>query len=135
MTTLPPILIVTDRGHLVAYRLLPGAGPEVLRRADFSEGTDKISEIMTDQAGRLASGGTEGHRMSAAERPRLVLELETRCVRHIAEHITELLTAYSDGPVTDIGCGDLEVLQVFDLNDYTGFDLSARGLDLALTER
>lgn len=95
MTTLPPILIVTDRGHLVAYRLLPGAGPEVLRRADFSEGTDKISEIVTDQAGRFASGGTEGHRMSAAERPRLVLELETRCVRHIAEHITELLTAYS----------------------------------------
>lgn len=95
MTTLPPILIVTDRGHFVAYRLLPGAGPEVLHRADFSEGTDKISEIVTDQAGRFPSGGTDGYRQSAMERPKLVLELETRCVRHIAEHITEVLTAYS----------------------------------------
>ena len=49
--------------------------------------------------------------------------------------LAPVLTAYSDGPVTDIGCGDLEVLQVFDLNDYTGFDLSARGLDLARSKR
>lgn len=95
MTTLPPILIVTDRGHFVAYRLHPGESPQVLQRADFSEGTDKISEIVTDQAGRFASGGVNGSRHSAAERPKLVLELESRCVRHIAERITEVLTEHS----------------------------------------
>ena len=49
--------------------------------------------------------------------------------------LAPVLAAYSDGPVTDIGCGDLEVLQVFDLADYTGFDLSTTGLDLARSKR
>jgi hypothetical protein len=95
MTTLPPILIVTDRGHFVAYRLHPGESPEVLQRADFSEGTDKLSEMVTDQAGRFGSGGMDSSRHSAAERPKLVLELESRCVRQIAAHITEVLTEHA----------------------------------------
>ena len=97
MTTLPPILIVTDRGHFVAYHVNSGSVPEVIDRAAFSEGTEKISELVTDQAGRFPSGGTDGYRQSAIERPRLELELQMRCVRHIAERITELLNTHSGG--------------------------------------
>ncbi len=97
MSTLPPILIVTDRGHLVAYHVKSGSVPEVIDRAAFSEGTEKISELVTDQAGRFPSGGTDGHRQSAMERPRLELELQLRCVRHIAERITELMSTHSGG--------------------------------------
>ncbi|MES2467543.1 MAG: host attachment protein [Verrucomicrobiota bacterium] len=97
MTTLPPILIVTDRGHFVAYHVTSASVPEVIDRAVFSEGTEKISELVTDQAGRFPSGGTDGHRQSAIERPRLELELQMRCVRHIAERITELLSTHSGG--------------------------------------
>ena len=96
MTTLPPILIVTDRGHFIAYRFHNGAVVEVLHHAAFNEGTDKISEIVTDQAGRFASGGTEGYRHSAAERPKMVIELESRCVRHIAEEIAKVLTGHRE---------------------------------------
>ena len=49
--------------------------------------------------------------------------------------LAPVLTAYGEAPVTDIGCGDLEVLRVFDLADYTGFDLSPSGLDLARAKR
>ena len=85
MITLPPILIVSDRGHFIADRFQDGSVVEVLDHQDFSEGTDKISELVTDQAGRFASGGTDGYRHSAAERPTMVMELENRCVRHITE--------------------------------------------------
>ena len=94
MTTLPPILIATDRGHFVAYHVNSGTVPEVIDRTAFSEGTEKISELVTDQAGRFPSGGTDGYRQSAMERPRLELELEMRCVRHISQRITELLTTH-----------------------------------------
>lgn len=49
--------------------------------------------------------------------------------------LAPVLNAYSERPVVDIGCGDLEVLRVFDLDDYTGYDLSPRGLDLARAKR
>lgn len=49
--------------------------------------------------------------------------------------LAPVLAIYADRPVTDIGCGDLEVLRVFDLHDYRGFDLSPSGLDLARSKR
>lgn len=92
MSTLPPILIVTDRGHFIAYRFLNDEVVSVLSHTAFSEGTDKLSEIVTDQAGRFASGGTDGYRHSAAERPKMIMELETRCVRHISDEIAKVLS-------------------------------------------
>lgn len=94
MTTLPPILIITDRGHFIAYRYHDDSVVETLHHTSFSEGTDKISEIVTDQAGRFASGGTDGYRHSAAERPKMVIELEARCVRHISEEISKVLSEH-----------------------------------------
>ncbi|SFA50009.1 Methyltransferase domain-containing protein [Paracoccus halophilus] len=49
--------------------------------------------------------------------------------------LAPVLTAHADRPVVDIGCGDLEVMHVFGLRDYRGFDLSASGLDLARAKR
>ena len=94
MITLPPILIVSDRGHFIADRFQDGSVVEVLDHQDFSEGPDKISELVTNQAGRFASRGTDGYHHSAAERPTMVMELENRCVRHIAEAITTVLTTH-----------------------------------------
>ncbi|MES2708407.1 MAG: host attachment protein [Verrucomicrobiota bacterium] len=95
MYTLPPTLIVTDRGHFVAYRLHPDSGPEVIDHATFSEGVDKISEQVTDKQGSFMSGGPGGKIHSAPERQHLVAELENRCVRQIADRIQKLLQGYS----------------------------------------
>lgn len=93
MKTLPPILIATDRGHFVAYRIHPDSHPEVLDSDTFSEATDKMSEQLTDRAGGFPGGaGIGGTGNSAAERPKLAAELEMRCVRHIADHIRNVLT-------------------------------------------
>ena len=94
MITLPPIFIVTDRSHFIADRFQDGSVVEVLDHQDFSEGTDKISELVTDQAGRFASGVTGCYLHSAAERPTMVMQLENGCVRHIAEAITTVLTTH-----------------------------------------
>ena len=96
MITLPPILIVSDRGHFIADRFQDGSVVEVLDHQDFSEGTDKISELVTDQDGRFASGVTGCYLHSAAERPTMVMQLENGCVRHIAEAITTVLTTHPE---------------------------------------
>jgi SAM-dependent methyltransferase len=49
--------------------------------------------------------------------------------------LAPVLAAFAERPVVDIGCGDLEVLRVFDLRDYHGYDLSPSGLELARTKR
>lgn len=49
--------------------------------------------------------------------------------------LAPVLAAFADRPVVDIGCGDLEVLRVFDLSDYQGYDLSPTGLELARAKR
>mgnify|MGYP000529399321 CR=1 FL=1 len=51
-----------------------------------------------DFRGQMFQDGLkDGHRQSAMERPRLELELQMRCVRHIAERITELLSTHPGG--------------------------------------
>ena len=49
--------------------------------------------------------------------------------------LAPILDAYSDSLIVEIGCGDLELLRVFDLDDYTGYELSTSGLDLARARR
>jgi hypothetical protein len=95
MYTLPPTLIVTDRGHFVAYRLHPDSGPEVIDHATFTEGVEKISEQVTDKEGSFQSGGNGAGKVHAsAERLHLQAELEQRCVRQIGERIQSVLTQY-----------------------------------------
>lgn len=89
MKNLPSIIIVTDRGHLIAYRTTENDSLQRIESTSFAEGEQKISEIVTDQAGAFGMSGTPG--TGSAERMGLVAELEMRCFRQIAEKIAEIL--------------------------------------------
>ncbi len=89
MTAIPPILIVADRGHLVAYRNTERHSLEEIDHADFAEGNQKISEIVTDQAGAFTNSGTPG--TGTYESMPLIAELEARSFRKIAEKVREVI--------------------------------------------
>ena len=89
MKPLPPIIIATDRGRLVAYRLDEADHPKVLATEEFVEGNRKLSELVTDQAGAFPMTGSVG--TAAAERLPLVAELEVRCFRKIAGTVHRIL--------------------------------------------
>jgi hypothetical protein len=89
MKTLPPVIIATDRGHLIAYRLEEGDRPRVLATEEFTEGNTKLSDLVTDQAGAFPMTGSIG--TGSAERMPLVAELEMRCFRKISEKIHSIL--------------------------------------------
>ena len=89
MKTLPPVLIVTDRGRLVAYRYEEQDRPRVIATAEFEEGNRKLSELVTDQAGAFPNTGSTG--TSAAERLPLEAELEVRCFRKISDTVHDIL--------------------------------------------
>ncbi len=94
MKSLPPVIIVTDRGRLVAFRSAEGQ----LRRiasVEFEEGNRKLSELVTDQAGAFPNTGSTG--TSSAERLPLVAELEVRCFRKISDTIHEVLATEQPG--------------------------------------
>ncbi len=89
MKTPPPIIIAADRGRLIAYRLDEGDRPKVLATEEFAEGNSKLSELVTDQAGAFPMTGSVG--TGSAERMPLVAELETRCLRKIADTVHRIL--------------------------------------------
>ena len=97
MNTLPPILIVTDRGHFVAYRLHPEGAAEVIDHTTFTEGVEKLGAQVTDKEGsfQTGSGGATGKVHASGERLHLVAELEHRCIRLIAERVQKLLHEYT----------------------------------------
>jgi hypothetical protein len=89
MKPLPSLLVVADRGRVLSY-LTAGTGvPELFSSTTFKEGTKKLSELVTDQAGAFPNTGSVG--TSSAERLPLVAELEVRCFRLIAEEVDQLL--------------------------------------------
>jgi len=88
MNKLPSLIIVTNRGHLVAYRPTETGSLQRIDTAAFSEGTDKISEIVTDQAGAFPMTGPG---TGSYESLPLVEELEVRCFRRIAEKIADII--------------------------------------------
>jgi len=98
MNTLPPLVIVADRGHLKAFK--PGAerGLQLLHTTDFKEGLEKLSEQLTDQAGAFPDGGTMGHGTSTAERLTLVDEIDSRIFRRIGQVIDQLHSEHTPGP-------------------------------------
>jgi hypothetical protein len=89
MNKIPSLIIVTNRGHLVAYRPTDTGSLQRIDSAEFSEGTDKISEIVTDQSGAFPMTGSQG--TGSYESLPFVAELEVRCFRRIAEKIGEII--------------------------------------------
>ncbi|MCW1886051.1 host attachment protein [Luteolibacter flavescens] len=89
MRPLPSILVVADRGKVLAYLTGEDDVPRLHATTTFKEGTEKISDLVTDQAGAFPTPG--GHGTSSAERLPLKEELEARCIRQIASMIEEWL--------------------------------------------
>jgi hypothetical protein len=88
---LPSLLIVADRGQMLAYAIdekRRGPVPRLIDSLEFSEGRQKLSEQLTDKAGAFPAGN--GQATASAERMTLTAELEMRTFRHIAERITTL---------------------------------------------
>jgi hypothetical protein len=90
---LPSLIVLANRGHLVAYKSSEDDVLTRIREESFSEGTEKLSDIVTDQAGAFPVGGTVG--TALAERLPLLAEIEMRCFRQIADIISELYVAHS----------------------------------------
>lgn len=89
MKTLPSIVIVADRGHLLAYRSNENGGLDQIDSSFIPEGNSKISDIVTDQSGAFPVSGSQG--TAAHESMPLIAELEVRCFRKIATEIKEIL--------------------------------------------
>jgi len=89
MKPLPSLLVVADRGRVLSYLTAGTSVPELFSSTTFKEGTKKLSELVTDQAGAFQNTGSVG--TSSAERLPLVAELEVRCFRLIAEEVDQLL--------------------------------------------
>ena len=95
MKTLPPIVVVTDRGGLITYRLDEADRPRVVANEEFVEGNSKLSDLVTDQAGAFPVSGSVG--TAAAERLPLENEIEARCIRTVAEAIQRILRVEKAG--------------------------------------
>jgi hypothetical protein len=89
MKPFPSLLVVADRGRLVAYLTADNGALRLHATTAIEEGREKLSELVTDQAGAFPNPGSVG--TSAAERLPLEKELETRCIRQIAADIEKLL--------------------------------------------
>lgn len=89
MTAIPELLILADRGHLVAYRTTETGHMERVESFDIIEGHEKLSNIVTDQAGAYGNIGSPG--TSSHESMPLINELEARCIRQIIKKIETLV--------------------------------------------
>lgn len=88
--TLPPLLILANRGRLVAYRRTEAGSLQTVDLYEPAEGNQSPAEIATDQAGAFPSDGSG---TSAYESLPLVQELESRSEKKIAARIEAVLKA------------------------------------------
>lgn len=88
------LIVVTDLGLLKAYKLYKNETDtnhriEVVQEIQLTEAHRKLTELLSDQAGRFATAGTAG--ASAGERHNIELEHRKRLIKQLAEHLTSLL--------------------------------------------
>lgn len=88
-------LIVADRGTLKAYTVdgsnPRGPSPQLTEAFSLTDAHGRFGDKFTDQAGAFPNGGTAGQGNSAAERPHLRAEQETRVLRQLTRHVTDVL--------------------------------------------
>ncbi len=90
------LIIVADRGSLKAYRVdaTPNRGPSLhlIRAFDITDAHGRLSDKVTDQAGRFPPGnGDARHASSMAERTGLDTENDRRIHKQISEHIATIV--------------------------------------------
>ena len=95
MKSVPSLLIVANRGKLVAYRTTEAGALEAAESVSFKEGNQKVSEMVTDQSGAFPVSGSTG--TAAYESMPMLAELEVRCFRQIREKIGEILAKWKPG--------------------------------------
>jgi hypothetical protein len=88
MKDFPHLIILANRGHLVAYRPMESGYIEMVDSLEPMEGNAKISDLVTDQAGAFP---TDGPGTAAYESMPLAAELEIRSLRQIGGKIGEIL--------------------------------------------
>jgi hypothetical protein len=93
------ILFAVDLGHFKAYRIsrtpLGGSKITLLESYDSIEMHGKLSDMLTDEAGRFAGGGKKNGVAKAkgyGEPHNLELELEKKTIKRITKDIRSLLT-------------------------------------------
>jgi|GEM_PF-5008736 len=89
-----PLIVLADRGRVLAYRLEPGRRgrfPRLLSATEIVEGRRRPAEEETDRAGSFPRGGSNGYANAAAERMEAASERETRCLRRVASEISSMV--------------------------------------------
>ncbi len=87
MNKIPSFIIVADRGHAIAYEKQDSGSLRKFDAIEIEEGANKLSELVTDKAGRFGNTGTPNKDGSSAERLPLEAEMEMRCFRKVAQQI------------------------------------------------
>ncbi len=90
------LIIVADRGSLKAFRVdeTPNRGPSLhlIQALDITDAHGRLSDKVTDQAGRFSISDGDARRTSAmAERTGLDTENDRRIHKQIAEHIAGIV--------------------------------------------
>jgi hypothetical protein len=93
------LIVVADRGSLKAYKVdgTPNRGPSLhlIQAFNITDAHGRLSEKVTDQAGRAPAGGGGGgdarHASSMAERTGLDSENDRRIHKQIVEHIVRIV--------------------------------------------
>lgn len=88
MKDFPHLIILANRGRLVAYRPTEAGHLVMVDSLEPMEGNVKISDLVTDQAGAFP---TDGPGTAAYESMPLATELEIRSLRQIGGKIEEIL--------------------------------------------
>jgi hypothetical protein len=95
---LPDLIIAADRGRFIAYTPNKFGSLKALRSEEIPEGLNKLSEQVTDKAGRFPmpgpnrGNGVNGTFTGSAERLTLEAEIEMQSFRKVAASIESLVT-------------------------------------------
>lgn len=89
--TIPPFLIVADRGSVKSFAVEPtahhGFAPRLVDAFHVSSTPNRYDERFSDRAGAFPNGGAAGQGSSSADRMTLDAEFQVRAFREVAEHL------------------------------------------------
>jgi hypothetical protein len=89
------LVVVADRGSLKAYRVdeTPTRGPSLhlVQAFDTTDAHGKLSDKVTDSAGRYAADGAGAHPGASIAETKLENEIDRRIYKELADHIAKLV--------------------------------------------
>lgn len=89
------LIIVLDLGHFKAYRIIrnPYESPrlELIESFDTIDAHSKMSDMVTDRAGRFGMGGEKNSLKGYGEPHNLITETEKRLIKEFTKKINTLI--------------------------------------------